>query len=384
MNEIGWQGGVNYFSSLLAAIQSLPNAKIQPIVFAGNKSDVSALENQVEIVRVSSLDRFSFGWWQNKLLNRIGIYRDYALFSVMQRHKIDFVSHNDRLWRGCGIPFMGWIPDFQHLHLPHFFTQRELSHRDASFARMIHKSDAILLSSQNALNDLHKFCPGNTTPTYVLRFVPSLSRDINPPPKDELAGRYRLNQPWFHLPNQFWAHKNHGIVIEALHLLKEQGIEVLVVATGSTKDYRNPNYFNTLLDRINEYDLQKNFLAVGMIPYEDVVGLMHYSIATINPSLFEGWSTTVEESKVMGKRILLSDIGVHREQNPHRGLYFDPHSAEDLANKIKIASNGHIENEENHFQAEANLLHPQNIRRFAETYQEIVLEIMANSSWKKP
>ena len=70
------------------------------------------------------------------------------------------------------------------------------------------------------------------------------------------------------------------------------------------------------------------------MPYSDVIALMRYSVAVINPSLFEGWSTTVEEAKSLGKSILLSDIPVHREQSPVRGHFFKANSAEQLAEEM--------------------------------------------------
>jgi hypothetical protein len=61
---------------------------------------------------------------------------------------------------------------------------------------------------------------------------------------------------------------------------------------------------------------------------------MRGAVGILNPSLFEGWSTTVEECKSMGKRVLLSDIAVHREQAPGRAIYFDPYNANELADHI--------------------------------------------------
>jgi len=58
---------------------------------------------------------------------------------------------------------------------------------------------------------------------------------------------------------------------------------------------------------------------------------MRHCVCLINPSLFEGWSTTVEEAKALGKHIILSDIPVHREQNPPRSDYFHAHDANALA-----------------------------------------------------
>ena len=51
---------------------------------------------------------------------------------------------------------------------------------------------------------------------------------------------------------------------------------------------------------------------------------MYHSVAVIQPSKFEGRSSTVEQAKSMGKKILLSNIGIHKEQNPLRGKYFHP------------------------------------------------------------
>jgi len=61
---------------------------------------------------------------------------------------------------------------------------------------------------------------------------------------------------------------------------------------------------------------------------------MRQSVATLNPSLFEGWSTTVEEARSIGKRVVLSDICVHLEQDPPGATYFDRNNPDDLAHKL--------------------------------------------------
>ena len=66
--------------------------------------------------------------------------------------------------------------------------------------------------------------------------------------------------------------------------------------------------------RFGTYHLEKNFIFLGVIPYKDVLGLMRAAVAVINPSVMEGWSTTVEEAKSLGLPLILSDIPVHREQ----------------------------------------------------------------------
>jgi glycosyltransferase involved in cell wall biosynthesis len=74
-----------------------------------------------------------------------------------------------------------------------------------------------------------------------------------------------------------------------------------------------------------------------MIPYHDVIGLMRLSAALLNPSLFEGWSTTVEEAKALKKYMILSDLRVHREQAGDSANYFDPYSVTSMAETVGLS-----------------------------------------------
>ena len=62
---------------------------------------------------------------------------------------------------------------------------------------------------------------------------------------------------------------------------------------------------------------------------------MNASTALLNPSLYEGWSTTVEEARSAGVPMLLSDLTVHREQAGDRAAYFSGGDAEGLANLLQ-------------------------------------------------
>ena len=42
------------------------------------------------------------------------------------------------------------------------------------------------------------------------------------------------------LPGQFWLHKNHRRLFEALHVLAQRGVRPHVVLTGGTLEYRDP------------------------------------------------------------------------------------------------------------------------------------------------
>ncbi len=70
---------------------------------------------------------------------------------------------------------------------------------------------------------------------------------------------------------------------------------------------------------------------LGFIPRRDQLGLLTGAVAVIQPSLCEGWSTTVEDAKSLGRRVLASDIAVHREQLGKTADFFGGEDAAALA-----------------------------------------------------
>ena len=140
-------------------------------------------------------------------------------------------------------------------------------------------------------------------------------------PREQLNLHYPVLEPYFFLPNQFWQHKNHGVVVDALRELPKT---IRVICTGSMDDYRNHGYVPELLAKARQAGVDDRFICLGIVPYPMLVSLMHHSLAVLQPSLFEGWSTSVEESKAMCKQIVLSNLDVHLEQAPERGRFFRP------------------------------------------------------------
>jgi glycosyltransferase involved in cell wall biosynthesis len=153
-----------------------------------------------------------------------------------------------------------------------------------------------------------------------------------------------------------------------------------VIATGNTADYRRPAYFGELMQRRAEAGVESEFRCLGVVPYEDVAGLARGAVALLNPSLFEGWSTSVEEAKSLGKAILLSDIDVHREQAPERGVYFPPNDAGALADLMWREWNQFDPDQEVRAAATAKQQLPARRLAFAQTYSAIATEALTYAS----
>lgn len=285
---------------------------------------------------------------------------------------IDVVFANKSLGSDFGLPLMIWIPDFQHLHLPQFFSEEERQRRNAHFASWCRHADRVVLSSQHALEDLRSFAPQQAEKAWVMHFVAQVPAITEDPA--QVAATYHLPERFIYLPNQFWAHKNHALVIEALALLKESHPEIVVVCSGNTIDTRQPMHFNQLLTRIAEAGVHSQFRVLGMIPFPHILPLMRQSVAVLNPSLFEGWSTTVEEVKSLGKALLLSDIPVHREQNPPAATYFDPHNPQALADALIEAYATYQPGADTALEAQAREQFSQRAKTFGEQFLQIAQE----------
>jgi len=331
-----WIAQVHYLKNLLYAISSLQERRIQPVVFFGMKADeeiVEMLAPYAEIIRTSLLDKGSLVRNCYRLFYRLsGNHTMLNWFLKFKRISVLFHSNiND-----SNTPFkiINWIPDFQYLHLPDMFLGAELNRRKRLDAEIIDNSDAVVLSSHNALRDYQAFAPDQMHKAKVLQFVaqPFIGQEAYNGSVNNLASRYGFSGKYFYLPNQFWKHKNHPVVFQAVKKLRDQGYNnILLLCSGHMRDDRNRNHVESLLRFVTDNALEKNIRFLGLIPYGDVVSLMRNAVSVINPSLFEGWSSTVEEAKSIGKNLILSDIGVHREQAPPAAIYFDPHDPDRLS-----------------------------------------------------
>ena len=377
-----WIGGINYYHSLIDTVMSMPDRKIEPVIFTGTRSDLPFLNDypNVEIVRTKILDRpLSFA--------RVGILKllsyDIILEQLLKKHCIDVLSHSGYVFHDASIPTVGWVPDFQHKHLPGFFSDREVRARNIAFEKICRLCSCTIFSSSNAKEDAEEYYPEYKSRYEVLHFVSAPMSPNDVPDISILKGKYPISEPYFLIPNQFWVHKNHRVVLEALKILHSQKKRVRVICTGNIHDYRNPEHYNSLIEFATQSGVSDEFTVLGIIPYPDLIGLMMHSVSLINPSFFEGWSTTVEEAKSWGLPIILSNIPVHREQNPAGGIYFNPEDAESLANCMwKLWTSGGVCDRDLKITSAKRELNIQKLE-FGKQYENIILKTI-NSGSKKP
>jgi glycosyltransferase involved in cell wall biosynthesis len=330
-----WIGGTYYIQNLIAALSKLPvERQFELVIFASDEeqfNDLSAVTKYPFLTKGSYVITLPI---VKRILNRIGrVFSNENIFSVFNKDiALVFPADNEHNFKPDQT-FLYWIPDFQEHYLPAFFTPEEVSKRKKAQAEIVTKGTHIVFSSQSAKNDFNEIYPSNKLIQFMLQFAvthPVLKADSSLTDKYHLPGRY------FICSNQFWKHKNHIVVIKAIHLLKQQGHEVCVVLTGKEHDYRNPDFFSELTSLVETLEIEDNVRFLGFISREDQLGLMKNAVAVIQPSLFEGWSTVIEDAKALQVKIIASKINVHQEQLQRYDLavLFSPDDFQGLAASV--------------------------------------------------
>lgn len=225
-------------------------------------------------------------------------------------------------------------PGFQEHFFPDLFSEKEIERRRTEQQIISNSTARLLLSSKSALSDYRNLYPQAKSKNYVVPFAVS-----HPKFEDldicELKNKYHINGDYFITSNQFWAHKNHLVIVKAAKILKNEGINFCITLTGKQHDWRNPEYFAELKSLVAEFNLTDNVLFLGLIDRREQLQLMNNSIAIIQPSKFEGWSTVIEDAKAMNQVVIASNISVHMEQLNENCFFFEPDSAEELALILK-------------------------------------------------
>ena len=374
--DMSWLGGAYSISHLLNAYLSLPNPKLRLVLAAPLTLPKYVTDElpPIPIWRTSLMSPGSTAYILRRLFRKF-LSRDMLFERWLRKRHVDVLSHAQSLGEEATIPVIGYITDLGvHYHSDFYGTDRA-----DGVKRYIHtyvnSVSTVLLLSHAVERDFVKFYQNTKSLREVVHIVPAVNKR-NSVAELEVVERYGLPERYFYLPNKFWAHKNHRVVVEALGLLRLRGRRVRVVCSGMTNDERQPHYFSKLMKRAEELGVEQDLQIIGIVPGPDVAALMRGSVAVLNPSKFEGWGLSVAEAREMGKYLILSDIPVFREHEPVRVEFFQPDDASALADILIKAHDSFDQVADAAAQEAAQNTHLAHKQSFARAYERVVLATM--------
>jgi len=235
------------------------------------------------------------------------------------------------------IPWAGYVYDFQHKYYPTFFTDEDIIMRDQSFSKMMKEAEKVIVNAKEVRNDIEKFVEEKKAKVITLPFCPVLNMDFF---QEIDISNLNIPEKYFMISNQFWKHKDHITAFKAFKAFIDAtgNIDIGLVCTGQTIDYRFPNYYSELEELLINLDIQNRVFILGYIPKKSQLQILKNSIAVIQPTLFEGGpgGGAVYESVAYGIPSIVSDIPVNQELDDESVCFFTAGSYIDLKEKMEV------------------------------------------------
>ncbi len=353
----GWSGGIDFIKTIAEGIIGTNEADVYLVVDEKSflekawilfKSLIKSKGNYSIFMQMVSkefnrnknlLNAFDMYMPQIKLIKnkkteiaKIYRNRERNLEKKLINYKIDILLPSyDCKNSNFKIPRIGYIFDFQHKYYPNFFSESDIAYREEIFKRQIKNSKYLLVNAQDVKKDIDMYFPNHKCQVFVLPFKPFQFTNV----KKRDITKFNLPEKFYIISNQFWIHKSHLTAFDALEIIYNKGIINLhIVCTGKMEDYRNPNYIESLIEKVNAMKCKKNIHFVGYILKEDQIEMMRQSCGLIQPTLFEGGpgGGSTYNAICLGKTCLLSDIDINKEASVYeKAYYFERSNPLDLA-----------------------------------------------------
>lgn len=326
-------GVIYYLSNIVQSLDYLDDEKKPVILLLFNESTQKHLsifseypyieEHSITYPNLFILYIYSFVRQENYFLNNL--FEKYKLRGILPANDILFRSTSKER------KMVAWITDFQHKFYPRLFGIVNRTVRNLRFKNAFQNANDVILSSLDSQSHLQKFYKKINAKIHVLNFVSHANRIVTAN-SVEILNKYNIQKPYFIVSNQFYKHKNHIVVLEAIKkMIEMKYLNFEVVFTGKKEDYRDKNFFPSIEKFIDINSLANYVKILGVIPRNEQIILFKNAEAAIQPSLFEGWNSSIEDAKTLNQQVICSDILVHHEQMSDRAFYFNPKDSLSLA-----------------------------------------------------
>lgn len=240
-------------------------------------------------------------------------------------------------------PYTVTIHDLKHIHRPQDHDRGDLARR-RRWGRFARRAAAVFSSYEHVRRDViaHLGVSPERAGAIELAVPDTIRRAARE--RDEGAGAPAINAAtngdllparFGLMPAQFWPHKNHALVLLALHhLRRDRNMDVPVVFTGQTQGECGGHFENMrqLAGRLRVSDL---FIPTGLIDEGRLRSLYRAAAFVLAPPLYDPGSFPAMEALALGKPLIASEITSLPALVGDAGLLFNPHSVDELVEAIE-------------------------------------------------
>ena len=225
------------------------------------------------------------------------------------------------------------IHDCIHLRFPEYRRNR-LGH---AFAKSLlhtaaHKSDRIFTVSEQSKKDILAFF--NVSPEKIVVTPNAIDNRFSLPPSEEhvvnTRERYQLSHSYLLYVGNIKPHKNLERLIEAFHLVRQQGrseLELIIIGEEISK-------LQSLRRAVHKYDIHRYVRFLGYVPDKTLAVLYRLAAVFVFPSLYEGFGLPPLEAMASGTPVVTSNVSSLPEVVGDAAILVDPYNAESIAEGI--------------------------------------------------
>jgi glycosyltransferase involved in cell wall biosynthesis len=227
---------------------------------------------------------------------------------------------------------IGTIHDLMHRYersFPEVGSWLRYRMRERRFRGIAQNCIAILVDSEVGRQHAMECYGTSSSKVHVLPYVhPSYLKNVSV--RADFDDYYRLPAKFLFYPAQFWPHKNHKKLLEAVGIVASSHPDIALVLTGGKR-----HAFEDVRNAAAVFGISGRVIFVGHVPDTDIRGFYERARALVMPTFFGPTNIPPLEANVLGCPVLVSDIYAMRDQLGEAALYFDPTSAADMADKIR-------------------------------------------------
>jgi glycosyltransferase involved in cell wall biosynthesis len=230
---------------------------------------------------------------------------------------------------------IGVIHDLMHRYenrFPEVSHRGLLKRRERHYRNICAAAAAVLVDSavgKSHVMEAYGVAPGRI---HVLPYVaPPYMRNAEPA---DFESRYQLPDSFVFYPAQFWEHKNHVRLLQALSVALESVPDLHLVLVGSGK-----NAHAKVMRTIDDLHLRHRVKVLGYVPDEYMPGFYRRARGLVMPTFFGPTNIPPLEAMTAGCPMAISNIYAMPEQVGDAALLFNPSSVEEIAQAIvRLAS----------------------------------------------
>lgn len=257
-------------------------------------------------------------------LKRVKTVHEFEFVSYGSPIEADFVWFLTPHFSPVNAPFAMTVWDLGHRVLPEFpevsLSGWRFEEREAFYSGVLPRASLIVASNYEVRLAIHEFY------RIPLKRILALNEPVSPLPEPDLSilEKHGLTKgKYLFYPAQFWPHKNHITVIEALAMMPDMKL----VFTGADKG--NQPY---VMDYARQKYPEDQIIFAGFVERAQIAALYGSAYGTITAPLLEAYSLPAAEAASVHCPVFSVDL-----EPKFKRVEIFPYSADEYAASVVIA-----------------------------------------------